>query len=101
VGRADDGGAELVRQVREQAGDEPRIGLVEARGRLVEDEQSRLGRDGARDRDPCDLPGREPGESVVGAPRQADRVERGGRRVVAPRAATSATAFAGRARGIR
>ena len=55
VGRADDGGAELVRQVREQAGDEPRIGLVEARGRLVEDEQGRLGRDRARDRDPRGL----------------------------------------------
>ena len=54
VGRADDGGVQLVRQVPEQTGDESRIGLVEACGRLVEYEKSRLRGNGARDRDACE-----------------------------------------------
>lgn len=67
MGRADDGGVELVGEVGEQVGDEPRVGLVEARGRLVEDEQGRLGGDRTRNRDPGDLAGRQAGEPVIGA----------------------------------
>ena len=66
----------LAREPGEEDGDRDRVLLVEARGRLVHEDQPGAGGECAGDRDPAPLAGREPRDALGDALRQADLGER-------------------------
>ena len=71
VGRADDGEAALVCGAGEEGADGAGVLLVEAGGRLVDEEERRVGRERAGDRDPLALAGREVGDAGRRSARRA------------------------------
>src|SRR5262249_15090348 len=71
----DDRGPALGDEAREQVAGRGRARLVEARGRLVEEEQVDVGGEGARDRDPLALAGREAVDRVAEPLLEADGAE--------------------------
>ena len=75
VRRADDRGAGLAGQPREEAGDGEGVGLVELRRRLVEEHDLRTRREGAGEGDPLPLAGGEAGDPLLGSFGEAHRVE--------------------------
>ena len=83
VGRADDRRAPFARRVHEQARDVAGMLLVEARRRLVREDQRGRGGECPRDRDPLALAGRQPPDALVQAALEPDRRERGTRPLMA------------------
>src|SRR5581483_4130157 len=83
VPRAEDGRAGLAREACEEVRDGDRVRAVEARGRLVGEQEARPRRDRAGDRDAGPLALRQPGDPLRHALAEPDRLERVQR--VAPR----------------
>ena len=75
VRRAHDRLVLAARRGGEQIGDRARVLAIQARGRLVDDHQSRRGREGSSQRNPLGLPGRQPSHSLARALTQADGLE--------------------------
>ena len=76
MSRADDGEAPLVRGGGEQRADRARVLLVEAGGRLVDEQQARVGRERPGDRDPLALAGRQVRGALVEPLAETDREQR-------------------------
>ena len=76
MGRADDGGARVAGEPREQDRDGDRVRAVEPGGRLVGQEHERPGRDRPRDRDARPLALREPRDALGRPLDEPDRLER-------------------------
>ena len=85
VGGADDRGPGVTGEPAEQKRDREGVRPVEARGRLVGEQEPRTRGDGPRDRDAGPLALREPGHALAGPLGEPDRLECGVRAPAAAR----------------
>ena len=94
---ADDRRARLVRELREKCADRERGGRIEARGRLVGDDDGRSGGEDPRERDALALSGGEEIDTAIRVRRETDR-RQGLRRALRRLAGSDASQARGRAR---